>query len=109
MAQIWDTLRNAPGQDSSVARSGTVDAALQSAAKVVKATHQTPFQMHGSIGLSCAIADVKQDRATFWSGTQMPHEARRVMAKLLNIPVERIELHWYGAPGAYGRYRLGQS
>jgi len=39
MAQIWDTLRNAPGQDSSVARSGTVDAALQSAAKVVKATH----------------------------------------------------------------------
>jgi hypothetical protein len=33
---------------------------------------------------SSAIADVKQDRATFWPGTQMPHEARRVMAKGLS-------------------------
>src|SRR5271156_3578920 len=47
MLQIWDTLRNAPGEDSSVAGAGTVDAALQSAAKVVQALYQTPFQTTG--------------------------------------------------------------
>ena len=33
---------------------GDVDAVLKTAAKTFKATFQTPFQMHGSIGPSCA-------------------------------------------------------
>lgn len=106
MDQIWETVRHTPGTNTSVANSGSVDMALGFAKKTLKATYKTPFQMHASIGPSCAIADVKQDRATFWSGTQMPHEARRDMAKLLGIPVDHIELHWFEASGAYGRNGL---
>lgn len=103
---IWDTLRKTVGGNTSVAAKGSVDLALPFAAKTLHATYQTPFQMHGSIGPSCAIADVKSDKATFWAGTQMPHEARADMAKLLGLDEDRIELHWYEASGAYGRNGL---
>jgi nicotinate dehydrogenase subunit B len=106
MDHIWQTVRETPGTNTSVANTGSVDMALQSAAKVVKATYQTPFQMHASIGPSCAVADVRKDQATLWAGTQMPHEARHHMAALLGIPVDRVELRWYGASGAYGRNGL---
>jgi CO/xanthine dehydrogenase Mo-binding subunit len=70
MDQIWDTVRKtAAGSNISAASQGSVDMALTYADRVVKATYKTPFQMHGSIGPSCAIADVKGDHATFWSGT----------------------------------------
>ncbi len=104
--KIWDTVRNEPGGNTSVAAQGSVDEALASAKKILKATFETPFQMHGSIGPSCAVADVHKDRATFWSGTQMPHQARRDMAELLGMDPDRIELNWFEASGAYGRNGL---
>ncbi len=108
MDQIWETLRQTAGKNHSVASSGSVEMALasHSGGRVLKATYKTPFQMHGSIGPSCAIADVKGDHATFWSGTQMPHETRRDMAKILGIPLDNIELRWFEASGGYGRNGL---
>ena len=103
MDKTWDTVRDAPGADITKVSHGAVDPALAGAARKLAATYRTPFQMHGSIGPSCAIADVKSDRANFWSATQMPHEARRVMAQLLGIQVERIELRWFEGAGGYGR------
>ncbi|MBX6741322.1 MAG: xanthine dehydrogenase family protein molybdopterin-binding subunit [Acetobacteraceae bacterium] len=105
--QIWETVRKtAEGVNISVASKGSAPLAFAYAGRRLKATYQTPFQMHGSIGPSCAVADVKGDRAIFWSGTQMPHEARRDMAQLLGIPLENIELRWLEASGAYGRNGL---
>ncbi|MDQ8727603.1 molybdopterin cofactor-binding domain-containing protein [Bradyrhizobium sp. LHD-71] len=111
MDQIWDTLRQTAGINRSVASTGSVDIALasQSGGQVLKATYKTPFQMHGSIGPSCAIADVKSDRATLWSGTQMPHETRGDIAKILGIPLDDVELRWFEASGGYGRNGLDHS
>lgn len=108
MGQIWETVRETSGPNRSVANHGSVELALASLSggRTVKATYKTPFQMHGSIGPSCAIADVKGDHATFWSGTQMPHETQRDMAKLLGIPPENVELRWFEAAGGYGRNGL---
>ena len=65
MAQIWDTLRNAPGQDSSVARSGTVDAALQSAAKAYgwdsRPSGGKPVQSGGQLVSGQGIAWANRD------------------------------------------------
>lgn len=108
MDQLWETVRSSAGPNIPVANRGSVDTALKSLAggRTLKATYRTPFQMHGSIGPSCAIADVKGDRATFWSGTQMPHETRRDMAKMLGIPLANMELRWFEASGGYGRNGL---
>ncbi|MVT64892.1 molybdopterin-dependent oxidoreductase [Bradyrhizobium pachyrhizi] len=108
MDQIWDTVRQTAGVNVAIASRGSVDMALKSlgGGRMLNATYKTPFQMHASIGPSCAIADVKGDRAIFWSGTQMPHETRRNMAKMLDIPLDNIELRWFEASGGYGRNGL---
>ena len=46
---------------------------MAGAATTLSATYINPFEMHGSIGPSCAVADVQGDKATIWSGTQDPH------------------------------------
>ncbi|MGH7121472.1 MAG: molybdopterin cofactor-binding domain-containing protein [Acetobacteraceae bacterium] len=106
MDEIWETVRKTAGVNFAVATRGSVDMALPGAARTLKATYKTPFQMHGSIGPSCAVADVRGKRATFWVGSQMPHETRRDMAKLLGIPLENIEFRWREASGGYGRNGL---
>ncbi|HKJ95278.1 MAG TPA: molybdopterin cofactor-binding domain-containing protein, partial [Gammaproteobacteria bacterium] len=103
MEDIWQTVRNTSGSNDSVAAQGSVDMAVDQAARTVTATYRTPFQMHAAIGPSCAVADVRKDRVTLWAGTQMPHQARRDMANLLDVPEENVELRWYEASGAYGR------
>lgn len=106
MSGLWETVRRSAGHDYSVARQGSAATAFAHAARTLQATYQTPFQMHGSIGPSCAVADVKGNRATFWSGTQMPHDARRDMAQLLGIPLDNVEVRWVEGSGAYGRNGL---
>ncbi|MGN6770356.1 MAG: molybdopterin cofactor-binding domain-containing protein [Rhizobiaceae bacterium] len=103
---IWDTVRKTVGGNTSVAAKGSVDLALPFAEKTLHATYRTPFQMHGSIGPSCAIADVRKDSATFWAGTQMPHQMRADMAEMLSMDEDRIDVKWYEASGAYGRNGL---
>lgn len=106
MDDIWNVVRAGAGKTTAVANTGSVDNAMGDAKQTLKATYQTPFQMHGSIGPSCAVADVSKDRAIFWSGTQMPHEDRHDIAKLLGMQPDQLEIRWFEASGAYGRNGL---
>src|SRR5699024_4269895 len=92
MDDLWQAVREAPGDNHSLVSDGSVALALGYADKVIKATYRTPFQMHASIGPGCAIADVRDDGATFWSCTQMPHQTRRDMAELLDVPIDGLEV-----------------
>ena len=67
-AGIHDYLRNQkPTRDTYLVNSKDVDERLAQAAKVVKATYYYPYQMHGSMGTSCAAADVQGGKATIYS------------------------------------------
>jgi CO/xanthine dehydrogenase Mo-binding subunit len=55
------------------------------------------------IGPSCAIADVKGDKATIWSGPQGPFRTRSTVAKLLGIPEQNVRIIYHEASGSYGR------
>src|SRR6202142_255573 len=59
--------------------------------------------MHGSIGPSCAVADVGEDRVRVWSGTQNPHILRADLALLLRRPDSEIDVIRMEAAGCYGR------
>jgi CO/xanthine dehydrogenase Mo-binding subunit len=59
--------------------------AFTGAAKKFEATYRWPFQMHGMIGPSCAVADVQGTKATVWSGSQAPFITRNGIARLLGI------------------------
>ncbi|AOZ05524.1 xanthine dehydrogenase family protein molybdopterin-binding subunit [Cupriavidus malaysiensis] len=62
-----------------------------------------PYQMHGSIGPSCALADWRDEGLTVWSGTQNPHVLRIDLARLCGLDEAHIEIVRMEAAGCYGR------
>jgi CO/xanthine dehydrogenase Mo-binding subunit len=86
------------------ASQGDFDGAYASAANTMQATYQTPFENHGMIGPSCAVADVRSDgRVTVWSATQYPQGLRSGIAQMLNVSSEQVEVLWFDGAGCYGR------
>ena len=71
--------------------------------KRYEATYRWPFQMHGMIGPSCAVADVRADQATVWSGGQGPFRIRASVATLLKLPEKNVRIVYHEASGSYGR------
>ena len=90
-------------------KKGDVTAAFKSAVKVVEAEYLWPFQSHASMGPASAIADVKADKITIWTGSQKPHYARDGVAALLKVPVDKVEAIWVQGPGSYGRNDAGDA
>jgi len=95
-------MRKQPSRDALVVDSGDVEQSLSHAATVIKATYLHPYQMHGSMGTSCAVADVKGDRATIWSSTQSAYPVRNTAAMLLNLRPENVRLIFARGSGCYG-------
>ncbi|NKL39001.1 molybdopterin-dependent oxidoreductase [Rhizobium leguminosarum bv. viciae] len=96
-------LRANPSTARKLADLGNVDMALASSAKAMNRTYVWPYQMHGSIGPSCAVADYNEGGLTVWSGTQNPFPMRRDLALLLDMPEELIRVERLEAAGCYGR------
>jgi hypothetical protein len=80
-----------------------VDAAIAAAAKPMQRTYIWPYQMHGSIGPSCAVADCQDGYIRVWSGTQNPHMLRADLALLVGRPDSEIDVVRLEAAGCYGR------
>ena len=58
--------------------------------------------MHGSIGTSCAVADVKNGKATIWSATQSVYPTRNTAAMLLGMKPEDVHVIFTMGAGCYG-------
>jgi len=89
--------------DMNPVKKGNVDEALSSASRTFQATYRWPFQLHGMLGPSCAVADVRADRATVWTGTQAPFMTRDKLATLLGLPKKNVRVIHKEAAGCYGR------
>ena len=89
-------------RDTLLVDSGDVDAALAGAAIVVSATYLHPYQMHGSVGSSCAVADVQGERATIWSATQAVYPLRDTTARILGLQPVHVRVVFMRGSGCYG-------
>ena len=99
---FYDSLRKQPSQDVLVVDSKDVEQRIASAHAVVRATYAYPHQMHGSVGTSCAVADVKSEQATVWSATQSAYPTRSIVAKLLGLPLDSVRVIYVRGSGCYG-------
>ena len=108
--KLHEHIKQAPTKKRSEdIKNGDVNAALNSGLKVVEAEYLWPFQSHASMGPASAVADVKADKITIWTGSQKPHYARDGVAALLNVPVDTVEAIWVQGPGSYGRNDAGDA
>lgn len=95
-------MRAQPTTDTSPLHRGEVDAALQSATQTMTATYTFPMQAHASMGPSCAVADVREDRATIYTSSQGVYGLRQALAPLLGLDEEWIRLVYREGAGCYG-------
>lgn len=87
-----------------VARSeGDVDAALKSAANVVRADYYAPHLTHSSIEPPAALADVTAEGCRVWACTQGPQGARDELARALGLPPEKVTVNVTLLGGGFGR------
>ncbi|TCR79516.1 molybdopterin cofactor-binding domain-containing protein [Rhizobium sp. BK376] len=96
-------LRTNPSTPRQLIDRGNVDLALEGMPSAMNRTYIWPYQMHGSIGPSCAVAHFENDHLTVWSGTQNPYPIRRDLALLMDISEEQIVVERLEAAGCYGR------
>jgi CO/xanthine dehydrogenase Mo-binding subunit len=102
---LYDHIRKAPVRKREIGgkEKGNVDEAFKSAARVIEAEYEWPFQSHACMGPACALVEIKDGNVTCWSGTQKSHFARNGLAATLGIPVEKVRVIWAVGPGSYGR------
>ena len=101
-ATFYDYLRKQPSRDAVVINSRDVEAKLTASQSTLKATYLYPYQMHGSMGTSCAVADVQGNTAIVWSSTQSAYPTRSGVAMVLGIPAENVHVIFTRGSGCYG-------
>jgi nicotinate dehydrogenase subunit B len=101
---IYDYLRTTkPVAERVAANTGNATSGFNEASKKFDATYRWPFQMHGMIGPSCAVADVQGSKATIWSGSQAPFITRNGIARLLGIGEQDVHFIYCEGSGCFGR------
>src|ERR1700676_2759361 len=102
--ELYAYLQNTKSfRDQVATDKGNLDSAFSQASKTFNATYRWPFQLHGMIGPSCAVADVRGDKATIWAGTQGPFRTRKSVADLLGLPEKNVRVIYCEGSGCYGR------
>jgi CO/xanthine dehydrogenase Mo-binding subunit len=97
--KIYDYLKSLPSKNYVILnRTATVPPG----GKTLSATFKRPYQMHGSIGPSCAIALFKDDAITVWSHGQGMFPLQVSVAELLRMPKEKVRCIHVEGSGCYG-------
>ena len=94
---IIATLRALPSQDSAI-----VDRRTPSAGRSLGASYTRQYQAHGSIGPSCALAQLADGTMTVWTHTQGVFPDRGAIAEMLRMPPDRVRLIHVEGSGCYG-------
>ena len=100
---LESAIRANPATQRQLIDEGDVDAAMAGAAQRMPRNYVWPYQMHGSIGPSCALADWHETRMTVWAGSQNPHVLRADLSQLMGLPDIDIDVIRMEAAGCYGR------
>ncbi len=78
------------------------DAAARLAEAPPAVDYYWPVQSHGSLGPSCAVAQVGNGAATIWTASQATHKFRPTFAALLGLAVDKVRLVYLDGSGCYG-------
>lgn len=58
---------------------------------------------HAPMETMSAVADVRDDSATIWSGLKIPIPAQQEVAEVLGLPLDAVTVHVIASGGSFGR------
>jgi nicotinate dehydrogenase subunit B len=103
-SQLWSYVRGTKiVADDVTSNRGNVQKAIDEAARTLSATYEFAIHTHGSIGPSCAVAEIKDGSLTCWSASQATHTLQKQLALMLSMPAEKIRCIYLEGSGCYGR------
>ena len=101
---LYDHIRKAPSRKTQIDKqNGDVDEAFRTAARVIEAEYEWPFQSHACMGPACAVVEIKDDKVDCWSGSQKTHFVQLGLAAQLGVTLANVHVRWIPGPGCYGR------
>ncbi len=109
-AALYDHIRAAtPEKTTDEVKVGDVAGAWATAARIIEAEYEWPFQSHACMGPACAVVDVRPDSVRAFTGSQKPHAVRDGIAKYLKRAPESVHVTGMPGPGSYGRNDAGDA
>ena len=82
---------------------GDPDSAMATAAKVIEAEYDVPFQGHTAFAPAHAMADPSNGQMTVYSNDMKSYGMRNGIAEFLGMPREQVRVVWMEGPQGYGR------
>jgi isoquinoline 1-oxidoreductase subunit beta len=103
LAEFQADARN-PAKAGVVGRkTGEVEPALATAAKVVTGEYSTDYVAHLQMEPLSCLASVTATGVDVWAGTQWPTKARDDAAKIAGVPPEKVNFRMVPMGGGFGR------
>ena len=104
-SKLWEHVRNTKiANDELTSNVGnTAEAMGKDGVKTIKSTFDFAIQLHGSIGPSCAVAELKDGKLTSWSASQATHNLRKQLAQMLAMSPDNVRCIYIEGAGCYGR------
>jgi len=102
--QVADWARRGPfvSQETIASRGDAARIAAMAEMPRASATYFWPMQSHGSIGPSCAVADVRPHQATIWTASQGSHRLVASCAAALGMEAAKVRTIYLDGAGCYG-------
>jgi len=97
---LYEHLMKSRSVDSVVSEKTSASAAAP--AKTLNATYTRPFQVHGSIGPSCAVAQWREGKLTVWTHSQGVFPLRGDLAKAFATEPGNVHCIHAESAGCYG-------
>lgn len=95
-------LRSLPSEPFPRHRGGDVAVGLSASARQHRATYVTPYQAHGAVAPSVAVAELADGHLTVRTHSQGIYPLRRELATLLDVEEEAITVEHVDGAGCYG-------
>ncbi|RQG92961.1 xanthine dehydrogenase family protein molybdopterin-binding subunit [Natrarchaeobius halalkaliphilus] len=104
---LYDHLREDTQDDTVVEEDGDTEAALSDAAETLEAEYRRPYQMHASIGPSCAVAEIvadDQERVlNVWTHSQGVYPLQEALEELVEAKqIDEVNCTHLEGSGCYG-------
>jgi isoquinoline 1-oxidoreductase subunit beta len=96
---------NKPAQQ--LRKDGDPETAFKNAAQVIERTYNAPFLAHNCLEPMNFFAHVTAEKALLVGPLQAPGWSEPTLAKLLNLPVDKIEIQMTRMGGGFGRRAYG--
>lgn len=103
-ADVVAALKNAAGGAGVVAKNeGDASKVLANASRKVEAEYQAPFLAHATMEpINCTVS-VSDKGCDIWVGTQIPAICQQVVAKVLGLQIDQVNIHNHLLGGGFGR------